>query len=126
MTATRERLSCLRQAVARCQDEANQLLEVLLGRTPLVRGTVYERRRKCGKPACRCVTAGRLHSATVLSVSEAGRTRLRAIPRGQLAALRDRTARYQRVRRARARLVKVHAQMLAIIDQLEAARRKAP
>ena len=63
---------------------------------------------------------------TVLSVSEEGRTRLRAIPQGQIVTLRDLTARYQRFRQARARLVKVHAQMLAVLDQLEAARRKAP
>ena len=92
----------------------------------MVRGTVYELRRKCGKPSCCCATEGQLHPVTVLSVSEEGRTRLRAIPTGQIAALRDLTARYQRFRRARARLVKVHAQMLAVIDQLEAARRKAP
>lgn len=126
MTAALERLSRLRQSVARLRNEANQLLRVLLGRTPMVRGTVYELRRKCGKPSCCCSMEGRLHPVTVLSVSEEGRTRLRTIPQGQIAALRALTARSQRFRRARARLVNVHAQMLAIIDQLEAARRQAP
>ena len=65
-----------------------------------------------------------MHAVTVLSVSEEGRTRLRALPPGQIADLRVLTARYQRFRRARARLVKVHRQMVAVIDQLEAARRK--
>ena len=126
MTAALERLSRLRQSVARLRNEATQLLQVLLGRTPMVRGTVYELRRKCGKPSCCCATHGQLHPVTVLSVSEAGRTRLRVIPKGQIAALRALTARAQRFRRARARLVNVHAQMLAVIDQLETARRKAP
>jgi len=124
MTRTLERLSRLRQSLARLRDEANQFLAVFLGRDPLVRGTVYELRRTCGKPACRCVTEGQRHAVTVLSVSEAGRTRLRAIPQDEIAELRVLTARYQRFRRARARLVKVHRTMVAVIDQLEAARRR--
>ena len=124
MTRALERLSRLRQSLARLRDEANQLLEVFLGRDPLVRGTVYELRRQCGKPSCACATEGQRHAVTVLSFSEAGRTRLRAIPHGQIADLRALTARYQRVRRARARLVKVHRTMVAVIDQLEAARRR--
>lgn len=124
MTRAIERLSRLRQSLARLRDEATQLLEVFLGRTPLARGTVYELRRKCGKPSCCCATEGRLHAVTVLSCSEEGRTRLRAIPQGQIADLRALTARYQRFRRARARLVKVYRKMFAVIDQLEAARRR--
>ncbi len=124
MTRALERLSRLRQSLARLRDEANQLLEVFLERTPLVRGTVYELRRTCGKPSCCCTREGQRHAVTVLSVSEEGRTRLRAIPHDQLAALRTLTARYQRVRRARARLVKVHRTMVAVIDQLAAARRR--
>lgn len=124
MTRALARLSRLRQSLARLRDEGNQLLAVFLGRAPLVRGTVYELRRTCGKPSCCCVTEGQRHAVTVLSVSEAGRTRLRAIPQDEIADLRVLTARYQRVRRARARLVKVHRTMVTVIDQLEAARRR--
>jgi hypothetical protein len=124
MTRALDRLSRLRQSLARLRDEATSLLEVFLGRTPLARGTVYELRRTCGKPSCCCATAGQRHAVTVLSVSEEGRTRLRAIPQGQIAGLRALTARYQRFRRARARLVKVYRTMVAVIDQLDAARRR--
>jgi len=124
MTRALERLSRLRQSLTRLRGEATRLLEVFLGRDPLARGTVYELRRKCGKPSCCCATEGQLHAVTVLSISEEGRTRLRALPPDQIADLRALTARYQRFRRARARLVKVHRQMVAVIDQLEAARRK--
>jgi hypothetical protein len=93
-------------------------------REPVARGTVYELRRKCGKPSCCCATEGQLHAVTVLSVSEEGRTRLRTIPPDQIAAVRALTAQYQRFRRARARLVKVHRQMVTVIDQLAAARQQ--
>lgn len=124
MTRALERLSRLRQSLARLRDEANQLLEVFLERTPLARGTVYNLRRTCGKPSCGCATAGRRHAVTVLSVSEAGHTRLRAIPQDQIPDLRALTARYRRFRKARARLVTVHRTMVAVIDQLAAARRR--
>jgi hypothetical protein len=119
----RPRISRLRQSLLGLHDRAGLLLEVFLASEPLVRGSVYELRRRCGRPSCRCAR-GRLHPVMVLSVSEQGRTRLRTIPEDRLAKLRVLTQRYRRFRRTRARLVQVQRAMLAAIDQLEAARRK--
>ena len=116
-------LSRTRQALVRLRNELGQLLEVFLAREPLVKGSVYELRRRCGKPTCGCAR-GALHGTVVLSWSEGGRTRLRSLPPGRRADLRAAVHRYQRFRRARARLVKLHAEMLALIAELEAARRQ--
>lgn len=62
----------------------------------------------------------------VISWTARGRKRLRSIPKEQQAALVALSERYRRFRQARARLLEVHAKMLAIIDKLEAARRKEP
>ena len=118
-------LSQIRQALVQLRDELGLLLEVFLGRDPLVKGSVYALRRQCGKPTCACAR-GELHGTVVLSWSEAGRTRLRTLPPGRRGALRAAVRRYQRFRRARARLVKLHGEMLALIDALEAGRRGAP
>ena len=88
----------------------------------MAQGSVYPLRRKCGKPSCRCA-AGRLHTSRVLSRSEEGRTRLLLVPKGTLAEWQILTKRYQRFRKARARLVKLHRQMLAAIDQIDVVRR---
>jgi hypothetical protein len=45
------------------------------GRGPILRGSFYTLRRKCGKPSCRCL-AGRLHTTPALSYSLGGATRL--------------------------------------------------
>lgn len=45
------------------------------GRGPILRGSFYTLRRKCGKPSCRCM-AGRLHATPALSYSLGGATRL--------------------------------------------------
>lgn len=118
-------LSRIRQALVQCREELGRLLEVFLARDPLVKGSVYTLRRKCGKPTCGC-TRGELHASVVLSWSEAGRTRLHTLPPSRRGDVRAAVRRYQRVRRARARLVKLQAEMLALIDALEAGRREAP
>jgi len=116
-------LSRIRQALVQLRDELGLLLEVFLARELLVKGSVYTLRRKCGKPTCACAR-GDLHGSVVVSWSEAGRTRLRSLPPGRRGDVRAAVHRYQRFRRARARLVKLHAEMLALIAALEAARRQ--
>ncbi len=118
-------LSRVRHGLVQLRDELGRLLEVFLARDPLVKGSVYELRRRCGKPTCAC-TRGALHRTVVVSWSEAGRTRLQPLPPGRRGDLRAAVRRYQRFRRARARLVKLHREMLARIDALDAGRREAP
>jgi hypothetical protein len=106
--------------------EIGGLLEVFVDREPIMPGSIYELRRKCGKPGCRCANGIDLHSCTVISWTSRGRKRLRTVPEEQQGKLGELTHRYQLFRKARTRLLEVHAKMLAIIDRLEAARRKEP
>jgi hypothetical protein len=121
----RDRLSRIRQSLTRLAQEIVELVPVLMERQPMVKGTVYQQRRKCGKPNCACAT-GEPHRTMILSRSEEGRTRLVSIPEGRLVDLQVLTERYQRFRRARARLGQIYQKMLSLIDELEAARRQEP
>jgi len=118
-------LSRLRQKLVALREELGRLLEVFLARDSLVKGSVYTLQRKCGKPSCACAR-GALHGTLVVSWSEAGRTRLQPLPPGRRGDLRASVRQYQRFRRARARLVKLHGEMLVRIDALDAGRREAP
>ena len=89
----------------------------------VIKGTVYELKRKCGKPGCKCAQ-GELHARMVVSASEGGKTRLRAIPRGFLVDTQQRVRRYQELRQARARVVEIHRQMLKVMDEMESVRRE--
>jgi hypothetical protein len=124
-TRERDRLSRTRQTLTRLAQEIVELVPMFMQREPLVKGTVYEQRRKCGKPNCACAT-GKPHSTMILSRSQEGRTRLVSIPEGRLAELQILTERYQRFRRARARLGLIYQKMISLIDELEAARRQEP
>lgn len=125
-TPSADRDSRLRQALRHLREELALLHRVFVAREPIMRGSVYELRRKCGKPSCRCAGGNEPHSCMVISWTAKGRKHLRTIPREQQAQLVALAQRYQRFRKARERLIEVHAEMLAIIDKLEAARRKEP
>ena len=110
-------LSKLRQQLSRSFATLGQLLEQLLRSSPMVPGSLYPLRRKCGKPTCRCAQ-GELHQTWVLTRSEQGKSRLYPVPATDRAAVRAWTAHYRRNQRARAQWVKRCAALLAQIDQL--------
>jgi hypothetical protein len=94
-----------------------QALVSLQRSDPMVQGSFYLLRRKCGKPNCRCAS-GQLHASWVLSRSEQGKDRLYSIPKDQRASLRRWAGEYRRYQRARALLVKRLGDMLALADQI--------
>jgi hypothetical protein len=118
-------LSRLRQALRRLLRDLEHSLEVAFGRSPLVKGNVYEMARKCGKPNCLC-TRGELHRSMVLSWSERGKTRLLSIPPERLGELKERSEAYLRFRRARARVTEIGREIVAVLDQMEKLRREEP
>jgi hypothetical protein len=92
-------------------------LDSLQRSDPMVQGSFYLLRRKCGKPNCRCAS-GQPHASWVLSRSEQGKDHLYSVPKDQRARLRRWAAEYRRYQRARALLVKRHLQILALADQI--------
>ena len=116
-----QQLSSLRSRLLDVQNQLSQLLEDCLGREPLLPGSLYTLRRKCGKPNCRC-SRGELHESTVLSYRGQGRPRNMSPPPAQLEPLRTMTHDYRRCRQARAKIVRWQRQLLTLVDALEAAR----
>jgi len=116
-----------RQILDRLSAEYAQRVQELLRYRELVKGSVYQIQTRCGNPSCHCAKPrGVRHAATVLSWSEAGKTRIRSIPQADRASLRGLTENYRRLRQARAHLVKLHQQVLEAIDRLEQALRLPP
>lgn len=125
MQSKNAQLSRLRQSLSRLKEKVSRLLPIFMARDPFVAGTVYELRRKCGKPGCVCAQE-KLHSSWVLSWSQKGRTRLHSIPPEHRERLRRLAQRYQQFRTARAHLVKIQQEMIQIINKMEVLRRKEP
>jgi len=117
-----DRASGLRQTLKTLLEDYQRQVDALLPLRQLVKGSVYSLRTRCGKPSCHCASdQGPLHTSTVISWSEHGKTRLRTLPPGELAHFRQWTENYRHFRQARAALVKLHRRIVAHIDRLEAA-----
>lgn len=121
--AQREEFSRLRKSLGYLSYQIRDLIRPFFSNKPVIKGSVYELKRKCGKPGCKC-TAGQLHSSMVLSSSERGRTKLRIIPRGSLVEVRSKVQRYQALRRSRSQLVQTFGKMLRVLDEMEEMRRE--
>jgi hypothetical protein len=107
----------LRQQLWRALAALGRVLRQLHRSQPMVQGSFYRLRRKCGKPNCRCA-AGQLHGTWVLTRSEEGKDRLYTVPPDQRARVRQWAAEYRRYQRARAALVKRHQHLLSLVDQI--------
>jgi len=120
-----QKLSRLRQELREALQRLQQTLEVVLTRSPLVKGSVYQIARRCGTPRCRC-TRGQLHRNFVLTWSEQGRHRMRSLPPERVTAIRQKSKEYARFRRARAAVSVLYNRILALLDQIQELRREAP
>jgi len=114
-------LSSLRAQLLELTQNLHDLRETFLERQPLLPGSLYTLRRRCGKPNCRCAQ-GHLHATEVLSYRGGSRPQNITLRPEQLAAVRQATEAYRRFRQARAQLVKLHRQMIQVIDSIEAER----
>jgi hypothetical protein len=114
-------ISSLRAELRRLTQSIPELAEVFLQRDALLPGSVYTSRRRCGKPNCRCAQ-GQLHQTEVLSYRGGPRPQNVTPQPGQLKAFKKWTQAYRRFRQARAQLVKLHQQMMRLVDSIEAER----
>ena len=119
--AKRKQFSKLRLRLRKLTEEVVSLVPKFFYHQPMIKGTVVELKRKCGKKNCRC-NDGQLHVSKVLSACVSGKTRMRAIPKSQLDQVEKKVQRYQKHRQSRARLTEIHREMLEMIDEIEAIR----
>jgi hypothetical protein len=122
LTPRLDQASRQRRVLLGLLEDYGRLIRQVLALRDLLKGSVYELKTRCGKPSCHCASRqGPLHSTTVLSWSESGRTRLRSVGPQDRARWRRLAEDYRRFRQCRARLVKIHRQVLLAVDRLEKA-----
>src|SRR5271157_5494454 len=114
-------LSSFRRQLHELLQQLPVLLESFLGREPLLPGSMYTLRRRCGKPTCHCAR-GELHASTVLSYRGQGRPQNITPPPEQIPAVQKLTDDYRQFRQARTHLLRLQQQVLKLIDGIEALR----
>jgi hypothetical protein len=90
----------------------------VLGRSPLVRGSFYRYRRRCGKAGCRCAR-GTLHAGQAFSIRAGGRSRTLALTGVDREELSRCVGAYRDLRRVRAEMVRAFGELLKQVDKLE-------
>ncbi len=100
------------------------LMKIFMERRPLLKGTVYLMETKCGRKGCKCEREGQLHTAWRFTRSHEGKPKAQYLTKEEVAKYKRLTQNYQRFRRARARLVKIHVEQMKIINLLEKGLRK--
>lgn len=114
-------ISRIRQRIGQLARQRRAVEQVLLERSALVKGTLLEVWRTCGNPGCKCAR-GEKHSCWQLTASVEGKSRSWNVPRQYVAKVKELTGNYRRFRRARARWVRLNAEMRKRINEMEAAR----
>jgi len=109
--------SALRRRLWRQFRASGRLLRLMTHPAELIPGSFYLLRRKCGKPSCRCAQ-GHLHATWVLTRSEAGQHKLYPVPPAERARIRKLAAAWKRAQKARAKLLKLNAQLIALADEI--------
>lgn len=87
------------------------------GRAPMIRASLYQYRRRCGAPGCRCAQ-GELHEGRALSVSQAGRSKTVPLIGLVAAEVSQGVEAYRQWRQARAGLVQNFHALLEAVDEL--------
>lgn len=119
VVAPPEQASRQRQLLDQLAKDYQRQVRDVLQQRELVRGSVYLLKTRCGNASCHCAKPqGPLHSATVLSWSQSGKTSIRSLAAGDRDRIRRLTENYRRLRQARAALIQLHRQALGAIDRL--------
>ena len=111
-------LSRLRQKVNRLDEERRELTNRVLHPEEMIQGSLYQMRRYCGNPGCKCAK-GEKHVSWYLSRGIEGKTRLTYIGRVVPVWLEVRVKRYQRHHRFLARIRKIDAEISTSFNKLQ-------
>ncbi|MBI4676971.1 MAG: hypothetical protein HY748_05255 [Elusimicrobia bacterium] len=90
----------------------------VMGSDPIVRGSFYRYRRRCGKASCRC-ERGALHGGRAFAVRAGGRSRTLRLSGVDLEELARCVGAYRDLRRVRAEMVRTFRELLRQADKLE-------
>lgn len=109
--------SRLRQRLQEQLRSLESLAGVSLGRSGMLQGSLYERRRRCGRPRCRCAQ-GRLHKSLALAVGPARSRRIVTVSRMEAETVRSLTLGYRQFREARAGMARTFGALVRTFDEL--------
>jgi hypothetical protein len=107
----------LRLEIGQRRQNLDILINRLQGGGPMIRGSIYARRRKCGKPRCLCVR-GHPHKDRVLAVRHGGRVTVSRLDSVGDAAIEEAVLAWRLFRRQRRELAETCRALVQGVDRL--------
>lgn len=118
---TPEQASRFRQRINEQMERLRGLTAVVQGRSKLLAGSLYQRRRRCGKRQCRCFR-GELHQHIALEVRREGRSEYASVAGLDMEEIAELVKHWRQFRRARKEIIGIFNEILAAVDGLGEAR----
>ena len=87
-------------------------LKRLLNSDGVIRGSLLQRERSCGRPGCKCNTRGEKHPALYLVVSEEGKSRQVYVPRALEGIVRRWVENHSRAKKLLEEISRLHYEKL--------------
>ena len=105
--------------IRKIEEKRARLLADLQRIKLMIRGTYVETHRKCGKPNCWCATQSPGHPSYQISWTKDAKSRSKAIPKEDIAWIKEMTGNYRKWRTARANMRKLEDQLRGLLDKIE-------
>ena len=93
-------------------DEKSRTVARIRSLDNVIKGSVYEMKRFCGKASCSCAKRKRPHKSLFLSFSYKGKTRLVPIKKDQVAEIKRDIRDYRELKAAIDELARINAELL--------------
>jgi len=106
-----------RLVIDRCLRELQEQAKAVQERCEMVRGSVYKRRRRCGKRNCGCWD-GPAHEGWVLSVRRGGKSVWVSLKDEEGERMKALVENHQRFRHARQKMIQTWQRLLTATDEL--------
>lgn len=94
------------------QEEKMKLIEKIKSLDNVIRGSIYEMKRFCGKQNCKCRKTNMPHRSLTLSFSYKGKTKLIPIKKEQVPQIKKRIKDYKELKSAIDELTRINAELL--------------
>jgi hypothetical protein len=122
----KEKLTQLRLEMDKLINAHKRLCGILKKRSPLIKGTVYRKKTKCGKKGCRCEKKREFHTVWCISRSNQGKSQTRSLGNQDVDRYKKLASEYRKFRQARADLVKLQHTVLETVNRIEDGRMIEP
>jgi len=114
------RLSQLRQKIYQARQIRGKYIEGLLHPKPMIIGSLYEVYKTCTKPNCSCRKGRRHGPFPALSISIAGKRRLKMVRKEDLPVVREKASAYQSFQQGLARVRKLNKEIDVWLEEVKA------